>query len=387
MTSPKPDPLRFSPEEMRRRADALDCALAEAGARHCVVYGANRAGNGVQWLTGWPVTRESVVVHTPGVQDVLLVNFYNHVPQARTLATDADVRWAGPSTAASTAAELEHRGATRGSVAVVGAVPFGLHARLADAFGPVADLGPAYTRLRMRKSREELVRLREAARLTDASCAALRDGTRVGSSEHEVGALVEASYRSLGGANHIHYFSLTSMAEPQQCVPAQWPTGRVVGGGDVLACELSTSVAVDYPGQLLRTFTVAAEPSPLVQDLHDVADEALSRVERVLAPGVLPEQVVSAAEVIEDAGFTTIDDLVHGLGGGYLPPVFGSRSRTLTPLPDTPFEEGMTVVVQPNVITPDRTLGVQTGEMFEITATGCRSLHHFPRGLGRIASS
>lgn len=107
--------------------------------------------------------------------------------------------------------------------------------------------------------------------------------------------------------------------------------------------------------------------------------------EEMRRPGVLPEQVVSAAEVIEEAGFTTIDDLVHGLGGGYLPPVFGSRSRTLAPAPATPFEEGMTVVVQPNVTTPDRALGVQTGEMFEITATGCRSLHDFPRGLGRIS--
>lgn len=384
MMAPDPGPLRFSPQEMRRRADALDSAAAEAGARHCIVYGANRSGSGIQWLTGWPVTREAVAVHTSGVQDVLLVNFYNHVPQARLLAVDADVRWAGASTAESTIAELEHRGATRGSVAVVGALPFGLYARLVDAFGPVADLGPAYTRLRTRKSDEELERLRQASRLTDASCVALRDGTRIGSSEHALVALVEASYRSAGGANHIHYFSLTSMAGPQQSVPAQWPTGRVVARGDVLACELSTSVAVDYPGQLLRTFTVADDPTPLVQELHDVADEALTRVERVLAPGVLPAQVVGAADVIEDAGFTTIDDLVHGLGGGYLPPVFGSRSRTLTPVPDTPFEAGMTVVVQPNVVTPDRTLGVQTGEMFEITETGCRSLHAFPRGLGRI---
>ncbi|MGH3345884.1 MAG: M24 family metallopeptidase [Nocardioides sp.] len=384
MTVAGPDLLRFSPEEMRRRTDALDTALAEAGARHCVVYGANRTGSGVQWLTGWPVTREAVVVHTPGLPDVLLVNFYNHVPQASALAIDADVRWAGASTADSVVTELEHRGAASGGVAVVGAVPFGVHGRLTDAFGPVAELGPSYIRLRMRKSGEELARLREAARLTDASCAALRDGTRAGSTDHELGALVEASYRSVGGANHIHYFSLTSMAEPQAAVPAQWPSGRVVARGDVLACELSASVAVDYPGQLLRSFTVAAEPTPLVRELHEIADEALSRIEQVLAPGVLPEQIVSAAEVIEDAGFTTIDDLVHGLGGGYLPPVFGSRSRTLSPLPATPFEEGMTVVVQPNVTTPDRTLGVQTGEMFEITSTGCRSLHDFPRGLGRI---
>ena len=38
-------------------------------------------------------------------------------------------------------------------------------------------------------------------------------------------------------------------------------------------------------------------------------------------------------------------------------------------------------VVQPNVCTPDQRAGVQTGELFEITADGARSLHAFPRGF------
>jgi Xaa-Pro dipeptidase len=121
-----------------------------------------------------------------------------------------------------------------------------------------------------------------------------------------------------------------------------------------------------------------------VRDLHAVADEALNRIESVIAPGASPEEVVQAADVIEDAGFTTLDDLVHGLGGGYLPPVLGSRSRTLQPLPDLLFREGMTVVVQPNVTTPDHRAGVQTGELLHVTSDGCERLHAFPRGLQRI---
>lgn len=41
----------------------------------------------------------------------------------------------------------------------------------------------------------------------------------------------------------------------------------------------------------------------------------------------------------------------------------------------------MTVVIQPNVITPDERAGVQTGELTLVTGTGCESLHHFPRGF------
>ena len=47
----------------------------------------------------------------------------------------------------------------------------------------------------------------------------------------------------------------------------------------------------------------------------------------------------------------------------------------------------MTLVVQPNVATPDLAAGVQTGELYEITADGARSLHAFPTGLLRRYSA
>ena len=363
----------------------LERVLHEADVEHVLLYGANRFGSAIQWLTGWPVTREAVVVHSPGVTDVLLVQFFNHVPQARRLARDADVRWAGPRTIVTAIEELAARGVRpTDRVAIIGALPFQAYGALQQAFGSLVDLSADYTRLRLQKSVEELAWLRQAAELTDLSCAALCEGAGPGSSEHELVALVEGAYVHRGGANYIHYFSLTSMDRPEQCVPSQWPSARRLAAGDVLSCELSTSYGVDYPGQLLRTFTVGAPPTSLYQELHDAADAALSRIEAILAPGVTPAQVIEAAGVIEDAGFTTVDDLVHGLGGGYLPPVFGSRSRTLTPPPTMPFTEGMTVVVQPNVTTRDGRAGVQTGELLHVTADGCERLHRFPRGLGRI---
>jgi hypothetical protein len=88
--------------------------------------------------------------------------------------------------------------------------------------------------------------------------------------------------------------------------------------------------------------------------------------------------------VIEEAGFTIIDDLVHGYGGGYLPPILGSGSRPAGPIPEEPFAAGQTVVIQPNVVTRDHTAGVQTGELVVITETGVQSLHTFPRGFLRL---
>jgi Xaa-Pro dipeptidase len=62
---------------------------------------------------------------------------------------------------------------------------------------------------------------------------------------------------------------------------------------------------------------------------------------------------------------------VHGYGGGYFQPIIGSKSRPAATAPNVVLQENMCLVVQPNVITRDKTAGV------------CESLHNAPRGLLR----
>ena len=115
-----------------------------------------------------------------------------------------------------------------------------------------------------------------------------------------------------------------------------------------------------------------------------MADAAFDAITAVLQHGAHPADVVAAASVIEAAGFTTCDDLLHGYGGGYLPPVLGSASRPAGLVPDELFEAGMTVVIQPNVVSRDRRAGVQTGELVLITANGIEPLHRVRRGFLRV---
>jgi len=381
VTGPHAEPYpRFSDAEMARRRAALDAVMDAHEVEHLLVYGANRSGSAVGWLTRWPVTREALVVVTPGEGDVLLVDFYNHVPNAARIATEADVRPAAPSGIATAVEELRARGAAGRRVGLIGPLGHTAHARLAAAVGEVVPLDAAYTRLRLVKSAEEIAWLRVGCELTDAAVVALRDGARPGVDERELGALVEGAYAARGGTTHIHYFAATSMAAPAMAVPAQWPSARRLEAGDALTCEISAAWW-DHPGQLLRTFAVAAEPSPLYRELHAAADAAFDAILGVLRPGVSAADVVAAAGVIEDAGFTTRDDLLHGFVGGYLPPVVGSPSRQIAPIPDLTFAAGMTVVVQPNVVTPDERAGVQTGELVLIGEDGPERLHHVERGL------
>jgi Xaa-Pro dipeptidase len=373
---------RFSATEMDARRRSFTEVMAAQSVDHVLIYGADKSGSAVAWITRWPVTREAMVVFSPGLQDVLFVNFYNHVPNARRLATESEVRW-GNVIIDSALAELQRRGGRDKRIGVIGPLGYAPGRKLEDFASTVVDLNAAYLDLRLVKSAEELEWLRVGSALTDAAVGALRDHARPGMSERELGNLVERAYVGSGAATHIHYFGATSMLDPAMAVPAQWPSTRTLMPADALMCEVSASFW-DHPGQLLRTFAVGREPTSLYRELHDVADAAFDAIVSQLRPGASAQDLFQAALVIEDAGLTTCDDLVHGFVGGYLPPVIGSASRRLGPVPDFRIEQGMTIVVQPNVITPDGHAGVQTGELVLVGERGPKPLHRFERGFLRV---
>lgn len=373
---------RFSDAEMARRRAAIEALLAEHDCDHLVFCGLNRFGSAVQWITQWPVTAEAVGVLTPGERDALFVQWVNHAPQARLIADKADVAWGGESSISAAIAVLDKRRSRGGRIGYIGPLTAEQHARLAARYPNIANLSRVYTKLRQVKSAEELDWLRIGAHFTDLGMAALRDGLRPGLSERELGDSIERAYVSQGATNVIHYIGVTSMAAPDLGVPRQFATTRRVQRGDAVVAEISAAFW-DHPGQVLRSFALG-EPSQLYRDLHAAADAAFDAIAVVLKAGATPAQVIEASGVIEESGFTIIDDLLHGYGGGYLPPVLGCRSRPAGPVPEEPFRTGQTVVIQPNVTTLDGKAGVQTGEMVVITQTGIERMHSFPRGFIRI---
>ncbi|HEU5112147.1 MAG TPA: M24 family metallopeptidase [Acidimicrobiia bacterium] len=379
-TEPYP---RFSDGELQARRQAMLEVMDGAGVAHLVAYGSERTGSAVQWLSEWPVTREAALVLSPGEPIRLLVQHYNHLPNARRIASDCDVEWGGPSTINRLGELLRARLTDGQRVGVVGPLRFQDHRDLAVSVGDLVSLDRQYQRLRLVKSAEEIERLEVAAHLSDRAVEAIAAEARVGMDEHRLAAIIESAYLAEGGTNHIHYFAATPMADPSICVPSQFHSTRRLQAGDILFCEISAAYW-GYAGQVLRSFAIGADPTPLYNDLHRAADGAFDAIAAVTRPGTHVRDLVDASSVIEEMGFTIYDDLVHGYGGGYLPPVLGSRSRPNLPTPDMVLEEGMALVIQPNVITTDERAGVQTGHLVVVTGDGHRPLHDVPRGLRRI---
>ena len=372
---------------MAHRRTALADAMAEAGAKHALLSGGDRKGSAIQWLTGWPPGGGHFVVFTPSETDALFVKNPNNAPLARIMAPKATVGWSAEGSQALMIDELLRRGAKGETVGVIGSYGHSLHEKLVAAGIKPIDLNRAYTKLRLVKSSEELDWLRVGCALTDLAVEALERELAPGQTEHELADIIERAYVRWGGMTQIHYTGVTSMANPDCCVPSQLSRNRKVNAGDVVFTEIAVSFW-SYPGQLQRTIAVAAEPTPLYRDLFAVADEAYQSILKVLRPGARPDDILDAASCIARSGFTICDDLVHGYGGGgYLPPVLGTRERPSQSVPNMALQQNMTIVVQPSVMTKDGKAGVQTGELVLIGANGAERLHQAPWGFRRAGGA
>ena len=368
---------KFSDQEYARRKQALTDVMNSLEIDTVLLVTTGGVGNATRWITNWPGTQQALTVFKPNQLSTMFVEYHNHVPLAKILAKDTEVIWGGDKGMGPLMEHLAKQNTKK--IGVIGPL-VGPRWKILESKYQVVSLDSEYIKLRMIKSEEEISWLRVGAAMSDLGMAALVKGTRPGMTEHQLGDLIERTYIGLGGNNWIHYIGSTSMKSPDVCVPRQFTSRRKIQKGDFVFCELSASFW-DYSGQVLRGFTVDAEPNSLYKDLHQTAYSAFNSITKVIRPGVNTKELIEASGIIEKNGFTTNDDMVHGYGGGYFAPILGSKSRPSGHPVDMELKENMCMVVQPNVITPDEKAGVQFGELIRVSKNGFESLHRTPHGL------
>ncbi|HEY1388971.1 MAG TPA: M24 family metallopeptidase [Ktedonobacterales bacterium] len=370
---------RFSDGELARRHMAIRGMMAEHGLDALVVYATVGSFAELHYLTDFRTAREAYLVVPAQGEPTLFVNYFNHVPYACRRARVADVRWAGAQGISTLVAHLNDCGINAGRVGLVGALPWQQHRALCAELPHVefTDTTIPFQHLRLIKSEEELIFLQRGAELSDLAMEALEREARSGIAEYELAAIVESAYVPLGGQTHIHYMATTSMRNPDLCVPAQFQSDRVLQAGDVLITEISAQYN-GYPGQILRPFSIGEPPTADYQRMYDLAAHVFERIAAVIRHGAMVGDVLDAADEIAAAGYTICDDLLHGFGGGYFAPLARTKQTGGTRNPGFVFAENMTVVIQPNVITPDERMGVQVGELVRVTRTGIEYLHRYP---------
>src|ERR1044072_2051554 len=368
----------FSDAEIQRRHRAIYDLMAQEGVDAVFFYGSGRYASDIYWLSDWPSSREAYLLMQAGKEPVILMQLFNHYPMARVMSTIKDVRWAGANTTNSVVELIRERDLEAKKIGLVGSISYQVYNRLRETFpgATFVDLGAKLRLMRAVRSAEEIERIRLASKLTDQSIQALAENLRAGLREDEIPAIIEPVYLKAGGYAGIHFMSSMPMRAPDFPVPSQFHSKRKLEKGDALITEISGAYS-GYSGQIHRTFSIGAGPTPEWQKMHDAAVEAFEVLSKVIKDGAATTEAEEAAEVIHRRGYSTYDDLVHGVN--QYPPIFQTKTRKRHESREMIFRENMVIVIQPNLMTYDEKMGLQFGETLVVQKNGCESLNAYPR--------
>jgi Xaa-Pro aminopeptidase len=368
----------FSDAEIDRRHNAFHALMAQEGVDAALIFGSGRYASDIYWLSDWPSSREAYLLMQAGRDPVILMQLFNHFPMARVMSWIKDVRWAGANTTDSVVELFAERSLQAKKIGLVGSISYQVYNRLREKYPAASfvDLGGKLRMLRTVRGAEEIERIRLASKLTDQSIEALAENLHAGLREDELPAIIEPVYLKAGGYAGIHFMSSMPMRAPDFPVPSQFHSNRKLQKGDALITEISGAHS-GYSGQIHRTFSIGEGPTADWQKMHDAALEAFEVLSKVIKDGATTSEAEEAAEVIHRRGYSTYDDLVHGVN--QYPPIFQTKTRKRHDSREFTFRENMVIVIQPNLITYDERMGLQFGETLVVKKNGCESLNAYPR--------
>ncbi|WP_322799251.1 aminopeptidase P family protein [Thermoflexus sp.] len=196
--------------------------------------------------------------------------------------------------------------------------------------------------LRAVKDIGELARIREAARIADATVAYLRRRLRPGMTEREAAWLAEQYLRTHGGDDVA--FDVIVASGPNAAMAHHHPGDRRLRIGEPIIVDLGARVD-GYHSDITRTFVLGRMPRRF-QELYTIvlrAQEAAIRNMRAGMPG--KEIDALARAVIEEAGYA--DAFGHGLGHGVGLEIHEKPS--VGPIAEDPIPAGAVFTVEPGI--------------------------------------
>ncbi|MYD10539.1 MAG: aminopeptidase P family protein [Chloroflexi bacterium] len=239
-------------------------------------------------------------------------------------------------------------------------------ARVLDATEPLAAL-------RLHKDVDEIAALRRAIAISEAALAATFADIKVGMSEIEAAAILEAHIVALGGEGLS--FGTILHAGANTPLPHLGPLDYRIQHGDPLIVDFGATVD-GYCADITRTVFVGAV-SDEQREFYRLVQAANEAGRAAAAPGVACEAVdIAARQVFIDAG---CEHLIrhrtgHGIGleAHEAPYIVVGNKRLLEP--------GMVFTVEPGIYR-DGEIGVRIEDNILITEDGAESLTTFARDL------
>ena len=393
---------RFSAEEYDRRREALRRLMADRGLDAVLVYS---TGGMAGWPMGYlanyrpPFPTYLALFADPVEPSTLFVGISNHLQYVREVAAVDELGLLLPDPPATVATRLEAADLDRGRVGVISgdprynlSLPHAHRRHLEGSHGvELVDVTPAFVRQASVLGAEERALMVAAGAVLDRAVEAFEDAIAVGRTERDLADALREGAAAAGGTVATEFLSSAPMsgAEPGEPLPWKQPSSRALCRGDVVTTEL-TAGRRGYHAQCHRPYAVGSPPTETYRDLVSVARDCYDRRIEAIRPGCTAADLHAATAPIEESEYGIYDVVCHGYGGGYRHPFIGVEGSTYWPGAEDPltagwtFEPGMAVVLQPNVVTPDETAGLQLGATVLLDEDGPTVVGPPPEAFGRV---
>ncbi len=225
--------------------------------------------------------------------------------------------------------------------------------------------------LRRVKSREEVARISEAARLTDEGLRWIVDRLAPGRRERDVALDLEVWYRR-SGADGVA-FELIVAAGPGSAMPHYRPGERKIARGDVVLFDVGVQLE-GYCSDLTRVVAVGS-PDAEVREVYRVVLEANRAGLEAVRAGQAGKDVDGVArDVIARVGYG--DRFGHGLGHGVGLEVH--EAPGVGPASEDTLAAGHVITVEPGIYLPGR-FGIRIEDLVAVTEDGAQVLSAFPK--------
>ncbi|MDM8527107.1 Xaa-Pro peptidase family protein [Anaerolineales bacterium HSG24] len=226
--------------------------------------------------------------------------------------------------------------------------------------------------LRMVKTDEELVKLRQNFALTEIGHTRARQIVKPSLREIDVWSEIHAVIEREAGCR-VPLGNDCIVGYRQQNVEG-WPKGYELRAKDSLIVDLST-ILHGYWSDSCATY-FATEPTATQKKLHQTVSDALDLGRSMIRPGMKANQIdMRTRQFIEQAGYNVYRHHTgHGVG------VSGHEEPRIVSYNETELQQGMVIMLEPGIYLPGQT-GVRLEDAYLVTVDGAEQLTHHDKSL------
>jgi Xaa-Pro aminopeptidase len=235
-------------------------------------------------------------------------------------------------------------------------------------------IGMEVGKLRMVKTKEEIVRMTNAAKITDQVYQNLLKSVRPGMSEKEVAKLVRNFFEELevDGLS----FDTIAVSGKNGALPHGQPSNKIVKDGELITVDFGCRYQ-GYCSDFTRTFAIGKKISPKLKEIYQIVQEAQWKGIQAVKSGVKCSEIDKIVrDYIQQKGYGEYFD--HGTGHGLGIEVHEAPS--ISRWDNTILQSGMVITVEPGIYIPGLG-GVRIEDDVLVTETGHALLTKSPREL------